>query len=80
MVKCHRKSGAPRHFRGNQRKYATMKNGLPETGTCKTCLYVGHAGGINPCPWRACFNKQSKMYMHRVYGDDKCSCYKMGSS
>ena len=81
MVKCHRHTGKPRHFRSNQRRYATMKNGYADVGFCNTCDFRGRSSGDRRFDGRsigaACFNKASKMYMMYVRAGDRCSCYKL---
>ena len=80
MVKCHKNSGAPRHFRSNQRKYAIMKNGIADVGTCNTCAHRGRAGGDRKRGYsqgQACFNKKSKMYMRLVWNRTSCSLYEL---
>lgn len=81
MVKCHKTTGTPRHFRKNQRKYATMKNGASDAGHCDTCIFSGRASGDRyfggySIGW-ICFNKASKKYMLRIRSYDSCSKYKM---
>lgn len=81
MVKCHRKTGAPRHFKKNQQKHQCPW--YDELGTCLSCAYVGRASGDRVRGFslgKACFNKSSKNYMRKVSLYDKCSLYTLKTS
>ena len=78
MVKHHRSTGAPRHFRKNQRKHywPTDYSGR----SCATCDFRGRASGDRKggsSRGTACFNKKSRHYMQLVRGGDSCQHYKL---
>lgn len=78
MVKHHRSTGAPRHFRKNQRKHYRH---LDYSGrSCATCDFRGRASGDRRHGYSrgtACFNKKSRHYMQLVWGGNSCQHHKL---
>ena len=72
MVKRHRASGAPRHFKKNQRKHQpSWWLRSRSEACCRTCIFSGRGSGsrynkIGNSQGMSCFNKQSKRYMQLV--------------
>ena len=77
MVKCHKRTGQPRHFRKNQSKH----QGFGFSRGCGTCAHVGRGSGnryrSGVCMGNVCFNKRSKFYMQLVRVSQTCPLYEM---
>ena len=73
MVKRHRRTGADRHYRKNQKKHPPVSF----YKGCYTCAFRGRSGGdrfFHGMSWGSvCYNKKSKMYMRRIVGNG-CDC------
>lgn len=73
MVKKHGASGAPRHYRKNQRKHQPSWLLSMKSEACgRTCIFSGRGSGnrynkFGNSQGMSCFNKQSKRYMQLVY-------------
>ena len=78
MVKRHRRTGAERHYRKNQKQHP------PDSfhKCCATCAFSGRSGGdrfyYGMSLGSACYNKESKMYMRKIVGYGRaCVHYKV---
>lgn len=82
MVKCHKNTGQPRHFRKNQRKHSPARVNGNVFKCCETCRHRLRGSGdrynrFGYSQGMACFNKDSKYYMHLVYGHPSCQKYEI---
>lgn len=78
MVKCHRRTGTPRHFGKNQKKHPPTRFRV----ACETCSHCGRASGDRYSDGHSmgytCFNKKSRFYMRRIdWHWASCSCYEV---